>query len=224
MKNKIGMTWEKINDFKDKINSKIYNDLLIMKHKNKSSGLQFNDYTFVLNNEYYVEFVKTHINEIKKFYNKYIKSTDHVRLRKSLFYFEVFHHALSTQHYYHIRNKGQKFKQLLSLYNDMFNEINNFVNSTDFNFILNNKFIENYNIVGEIDLIDEINQLWEIKVVKDINLKHILQLLMYNIMNDKKEDYRLNFFNFSKGEKIEINIKLTLEDIEKIIELFQTYC
>ena len=224
IKNRIGMTWEKINDFKDKINAKIYNDLLIMKHKNKSIGLKFNDYTFVLNNEYYIEFVKTHLDEIKKFYNKYIKSSVPNKLKKSLFYCEVFHHALSTQHYYHIRNKGSKFKKILSLYNDMFNEIDNFVQNTDFNFISNNKSIENYNIIGEIDLIDTNNELWEIKVVQDINLKHILQLLIYNIKNEKKETYKLNFFNFSKGEQIHIDIKLSLQEIDRIIEIFQTHC
>jgi hypothetical protein len=42
-------------------------------------------------------------------------------------------------------------------------------------------------------------------------------------MNDKKEEYKLNFFNFAKGEKIEINIKFTLDNVNKIIDLFQTY-
>ena len=226
MKNKTGMTWEKINDYKDKINAKIYNDLIIMKYKNKSSGHKFEEYTFVLNNEYYIEFVKSHIESIKKFYDKYKNCKNTYKLRKLLFYCEVFHHALSTQHYYHIKNKGDKFKSVLIKYSDMFREIDEFVKSTDFNFISNNKYIENYNIIGEIDLIDNSNELWEIKVVKDINLKHILQLLIYNIMNEKNEkneEYRLNFFNFAKGEKIEINIKINLENINKIIGLFQTY-
>jgi len=223
MKNKIGMTWEKINDYKDKINAKIYNDLIIMKYKNKSSGYKFNEYTFVSKNEYYIEFVKSNIDYIKKFYDKYTKCNNTYKLRKLLFYCEVFHHALSTQHYYHIKNKGDKFKSVLKKYSDMFKQIDEFVKSTDFNFISNNKQIENYNIIGEIDLIDTSNELWEIKVVQDINLKHILQLLMYNIMNEKRKEYRLKFFNFAKGEKIEIDIKLTLFDIDRILDLFQTY-
>ena len=46
---------------------------------------------------------------------------------------------------------------------------------------------------------------------------------MYNIMIEKKETYILNFINFLKGEEVRIEINITFENIEKIIEIFQTY-
>jgi thymidine kinase len=222
-KNRSNVTWDKIKDYENKVSSKIYNDLLIMKLKYKKFNISFDNYTFILNNEYYQRFVKNNLDYIKKNYNKYIKCVDIKKLRKLIFICEVFHHALSTQHYYHIDNHGEKFNSILIRYADLLTEIENYVNENDFDYDVNNQYIENYNLIGEIDLIDKHNELWEIKVVQDINLKHILQLLMYNIMMNIREEYKLNFFNFSRGEKIIININLSTENINKLIEFFQTY-
>ena len=72
-------------------------------------------------------------------------------------------------------------------------------------------------------MIDENDELWEIKVAQDINLKYILQLLMYNIMKEKKIEYKLNFINFLKGEIVKIDLNLDLDKINKLIEIFQKY-
>ena len=42
-------------------------------------------------------------------------------------------------------------------------------------------------------------------------------------MTNIKEEYKLNFFNFARGEKITINIQLSLDKINKLLEVFQTY-
>jgi len=222
-KNKSNLNWDKIKDLENKIPSKIYNDLLIMKLKYKKFNIPFDEYTFILNNQYYQKFVKNNVEYIKKNYNKYINCKDIKKLRKLIFICEVFHHALSTQHYYHIDNHGEKFNSVLVRYADMLTEIEKYVTESDFDYNVNNQYIENLNLVGEIDLIDVHNELWEIKVVQDINLKHILQLLMYNIMTEIKENYKLNFFNFSRGEKIIYNIHLSNENINNLIEIFQKY-
>ena len=222
-KNKSNLNWDKIKDLENKIPSKIYNDLLIMKLKYKKFNIPFDEYTFILNNQYYQKFVKNNVEYIKKNYNKYINCKDIKKLRKLIFICEVFHHALSTQHYYHIDNHGEKFNSVLVRYADMLTEIEKYVTESDFDYNVNNQYIENLNLVGEIDLIDVHNELWEIKVVQDINLKHILQLLMYNIMTEIKENYKLNFFNFSRGEKIIYNIHLSNQDINSLIEIFQKY-
>jgi hypothetical protein len=113
---------------------------------------------------------------------------------------------------------------MLSLYNEMFDQIKNYVDSNDLIFKEFNQYIEEYNLIGEIDMIDEFNELWEIKVVKNISLKNILQLLMYNIMYySERDNYRLNFFNFLKGEKIHIQLNLEIDKIKRILEIFQTY-
>lgn len=223
IKNKANISWNKIKEYESSLPAKIYNDLLLMKLKYKKFNIDLCDYTFVLNNQYYQAFVKNNIDYIKKNYKKYIKCNNIKKLRKLIFICEVFHHALATQHYYHINNHGNKFKSILIKYADMLTEIESYVNNNDFDYNANNQFIENYNLMGEIDLIDINNELWEIKVVQDINLKHILQLLLYNIMYDKREEYKLNFFNFSRGEKIIINMELSFDNINKLIEIFQEY-
>jgi hypothetical protein len=229
LKNHLNMTWDKIDELKD-VPAIIYNDLLIFKNKNKSNLKPFDKYTFILNNKYYIEFVKTHLNDITTFYNKYKSCNDFKKLKKLQFYCEIFHHAVSTQHYYHIRNKGNKFKSILKKYHDMFEQIKNYVNNMTHHFVKNNVLIENFNIIGEIDLINDNDELFEIKVAQDINLKYILQLLMYNILynydncaNKNTENYKLNFINFLKGEEITINLNLSLENRNKLIEIFQTY-
>ena len=106
----------------------------------------------------------------------------------------------------------------------MFDQIKNYVDSIDLNFVAFNNYIEEYNLVGEIDIIDEFEELWEIKVVKNLSLKNILQLLMYNLMYysyKQQNSFRLNFFNFLKGEKIHINIDIDDDKIKRILEIFQ---
>ena len=223
IKNKCGMTWEKIDSLRDLLPAIINNDLIIFKQRNKNNLQDFENYSFVLNNEYYIQFVKANIDYIRKFYKKYKECIDYNKLKKLQFYCEVFHHAIQTQHYYHIQNRGSKFKSILIKYSDMFDQIKNYIDIMPHNFIQHNIYIENYNLIGEIDIISDENKLFEIKVTQNINLKYIIQLLVYNIMTEKKELYILNYINFLKGEEIIININISFENIEKIIEIFQTY-
>lgn len=222
-KNKDGMTWDKFDSIKDTLPCEISNEINNMKHRNKNDLLEFNQYSYVCNNKYYDKFVENNMDLIKLNYNKYKNCKDINKLKKIQFNCEVFQHSISTQHYYHIPNKGKKFKNLLPLYNDMFDQINLFSQNTDIKFVHFNEFIENYDLAGEIDIIDEDYNLFEIKVAQDINLKYILQLLMYNIMKNKQNNYKLNFLNFLKGEQVTINITLTDEKIDRLIEIFQKY-
>jgi hypothetical protein len=222
MKNKYGMTWEKIDVLLPTLPSTIQNDLMIFKQRNKNNLQEFCNYSFVLNNEYYIQFVKSNLDYIRKFYKKYKECTDYNKLKKLLFYCEVFHHAIQTQHYYHIP-RGKKFKSLLIKYSDMFDQMKNYVDNIQHIFVEHNIYIERYNLSGEIDLITDDNRLYEIKAAQDINLKYILQLLMYNIMTEHKETYTLNFINFLKGEEVKIELNISTEQIERIINIFQTY-
>jgi hypothetical protein len=223
MKNKDNMTWDKFDTLKDVLPSIILNEITLIKTKNKHNLLEFNQYSYVIHHGYYLNFVHSNIYNIRKNYTKYKECTDPNKLKKIQFYCEVFQHSINTQHYYHINDKGYKFKTLLSLYNDMFDQINNFTENMEHNFVSFNQYVENYNLIGEIDMIDENDELWEIKVAQDINLKYILQLLMYNIMKEKKIEYKLNFINFLKGEIVKINLILDVEKINKFIEIFQRY-
>jgi ATP-dependent exoDNAse (exonuclease V) beta subunit len=231
MKNKskgIKLTWEYIDEIKNTLPSDINNELTLIKNRNKNNLQEFDKYSFVLNNQYYKQFVKSNIEHIRKFYKKYSECTDFNKLKKLQFYCEVFTHAIQTQHYYHIQNRGIKFKQILLKYFDMFEQMKLYVDNMQHNFIEHNTYIENYNLSGEIDLISDKNELFEIKAAQDINLKYILQLLMYNIINNKLENviennYRLNFINFLKGEEVIVNLNINNENKENLIKLFQQY-
>lgn len=227
-KNKYNMSWEKFDIIYKDLPSNIQNTLMIFKNKNKYNLKPFDEYTAFIDNQYYYDIIDSCLDKITNFYKKYKKYDkieDFNKLKKIQFYCEVFHHALSTQHYYHIKNNGEKFKSLLYLYDDMFEQIKNYVLNMSHNFVENNKVIENFNMIGEIDIINDQNELYEIKVTQQINLKHILQLLMYNIMYDyDKENYKLNFINFMKGEEVIININLDKENKDNLIKIFQEYC
>ena len=104
--------------------------------------------------------------------------------------------------------------------------------NTELTFIRNNMAISGNNLVGEVDLIEEINKnthnIWEIKCVSDISLKHVLQVVMYNIIyhklyetiNEKKYIINTNFINFLKGEIFQLEVNLTSIQIKRIIEIF----
>ena len=222
-KNKDIMTWDKFDSIKDTLPCEISNEINNIKHRNKNNLLEFNKYSYVCNNKYYKKFVENNMELIKTNYFKYKDCKDINKLKKIQFNCEVFQHSIHTQHYYHIQDKGKKFKDLLPLYKDMFEQINLYSQNTDINFVHFNEFIENYDLAGEIDMIDEDSNLFEIKVAQDINLKYIIQLLMYNIMKNKQNNYKLNFLNFLKGEQVTINLELSDEKVDRLIHIFQTY-
>jgi hypothetical protein len=137
-------------------------------------------------------------------------------------------YSLDTQHYFHIRDKGRKFKDILHKFKGLFAELEKFAMSTKIKFQHNNKSIDGYGIIGEIDLLDSKNTIWEIKCVQEITLKHILQVLMYNIIHHNlgsvlspEVEVKLNFLSFIRGEHIEYVCNLTMEDIKNIIDTFK---
>jgi hypothetical protein len=110
----------------------------------------------------------------------------------------------------------------------MFKHIKSFAINTEIDFSENWKTVTGYEMMGEIDIIDSENRLWEIKCVTDISLRHILQLLMYNIIYNNINEtlkkgtkkIRLNYLNFLKGEIVYIDIKLTKTIVNKIVNQF----
>jgi hypothetical protein len=221
-KNK-NMTIQKYDLIKHTLNTEISNEINNM--RTKRPDFNFNSYNFIIENKYYNQYINLNIEYIKDKYNKYKSITnDYNSLKKLQFFCEIFMHSIKSHHYYHIANKGKKFKKILLLYNEMFDQIKNYVDCNDLIFNQFNQFIEKYNLIGEIDMIDENGELWEIKVVKNISLKNILQLLMYNIMYfDNITNFKLNFLNFLKGDKVHININLSIDKINRILEIFQIY-
>lgn len=111
---------------------------------------------------------------------------------------------------------------MFDIYYSLFNKMHGYIKNLKETYIANNIFISNYGLIGEIDLINLDDEYIEIKCVQQINLKHVLQLLMYNLMRDNnKKNYTLKFMNFLRGEKIIMNIES--EKFDEIIEIFKKH-
>ena len=138
-------------------------------------------------------------------------------------------YALDTQHYFHAKSKGHKFKPILTLCADLFDKIQDFAFTTKLNITNFHVGVNRFNLSGEIDIIDDKNEIYELKCSSDITLKHLLQVIMYNIMYNKsdedKKDSKItaNFINFLKGEMIIINLIFTKDKINRIIQIFEEY-
>ena len=68
-------------------------------------------------------------------------------------------------------------------------------------------------LVGELDMLSD-NKIIDIKFSNNLNIKHILQVLLYNMIVDTsfKKEYKLELWNFHLG--IIYNIKIDRENIE----------
>lgn len=203
-KNRNNMTWDKFNNdtsIESYIKSNIYH------HFDKKQ--EFKSHIVVING-YYQWYILDKINWIKKIYHKYLKCKNSKRIRELLFYITVIIHSIETQHYFHIKTKGKRYKQILTDFSDMFDEIEIYVNNIDKSFIDFDISVNRWNITSSIDMVEDNDNIWTIKCSEDISLKHtikaILQTLMYNkdLLNDDitlSEFIKINltFLNLLKG-------------------------
>ena len=221
--NRNRLTWDLYDKEKDKLDNKITSYI----ESNFNRECNFSEHTMLTDGSY-----KWHILDVKDWiktvYEKYTSCKLLSKMRSRLFDVMVIVHSLETQHYFHIRDKGRKFISLIDKHNNMFKHIKSFAINTEIDFSENWKTVTGYEMMGEIDIIDSENRLWEIKCVTDISLRHILQLLMYNIIYNNINEtlkkgtkkIRLNYLNFLKGEIVYIDIKLTKTIVNKIVNQF----
>ena len=227
--NKNYLTWDNF-DKDDSIDDKIRN--IVNRRFERTKEL--NEYT-IINDDYYLEYILSKQLWIRSVYEKYMDCEDSEKLKKYVFDILIILHSIETQHYFHIQNKGKKFTKILTLYNELFEEIKNFANKIPFELKDHNIPICGSNIEinenklklrGEIDILDTKNNIWEIKCTGELTLKHFLQVLMYNIIyhnlinEDKKVIIKLNFINLLVGEINKYKIKLSKKKIIKIINIF----
>jgi hypothetical protein len=179
----------------------------------------------LVNDPYFNISIIKRIDWIKKNYESYLSSTNFEDLKKYIFNIILVLHSIDTHHYFHVDNKGKKFKDILETYDELFDLIYKFVKRSSELYEYNNGYIYNYELRGEVDLIDLNGDYIEIKCVKDIGLKHVLQLLVYNIMKmeEIKKDtlykFNLRFFNFYRGE--EVLIEIETDKVNEIIDIFK---
>lgn len=227
-RNREELNWEKFDDdVRLNLIEKLISDTVNEKFNRNQ---QLKDHTIV-NDGYFKSFILSLREKIEENYKKYLTTSNREKIKKYLFEIIVILYSLDTQHYFHALNGGKKFKDILTICDDMFNNIKKFAYNTDMIFEKNNVLIQSNNFIGEIDLVDSKGAIWELKCTSDISLKHIMQVLMYNLILDKNLDDNLenkfenkiiniNFINFLKGEKIIMKINLTPDEIKRIKEIF----
>ena len=208
----------------EKNNGRIDKDIADFVEKKFDRACDFQKHLLVTDPYFNISIIKK-IPWLKKKYESYISSTNFTQLKKDIFYIILVLHSIDSHHYFHVDNKGTNFKHILETYDDLFNLIFNYVKKSRDVFDCNNGYIHNFELKGEVDLIDKNGDYIEIKCVKDIGLKHILQLLVYNIMKldeikkDIKYKFNLRFFNFFKGEEVKIDIET--DKVNEIIDIFK---
>lgn len=234
--NREHLTWESYDQTKDKLDKIIVDTI----EKKFNRGNELAKHTIVTDN-YFKSFIFSMKDSLTMTYEKYLKTTSTVNIRKHLFYIIVVIYALETQHYYHVLNKGKRFKHLLESCAELFDNIKEFVYESEMDIIKTNVSANIGHFVGEIDFVENKNdkyEIWEIKSTFDIGLKNILQVLMYNIMyhnyNGMNDDINIvnienvnnanmdvveisiNFLNLLKGDIVRIDITLSSEELNKI--------
>lgn len=174
---------------------------------------------------YFKTFILTNLEDIKDNYDKFLNCTDCKKVTRYLFKIMVLLYSLETQHYYHMLNKGKKFKHILVDFIDIFENIKKYLEKKEITIKNTNIQANKYEITGQIDFIDENKICYDIKCSSDITLKHIIHQTVCNIINynldDKEEDsdINLNFINFATGKITKINIILNKNKIHNIIKI-----
>ena len=179
-----------------------------------------------MSNPFFSKYIIKKKEWIQKIYKSYLDETSIEKIKMLVFHLIVILHSIETQHYFHVKNKGAKFSNMFDIYSNLFNKMYLYVKNLKENFIANNVYISTYGMIGEIDLINLDDEYIEIKCVTQINLKHVLQLLMYNLMRsdiitNNKLSFNLIFMNFLRGEKI--IYKIDSDKFLDIIEIFKKH-
>lgn len=175
---------------------------------------------------YFKTSILTNMDDIKENYENYLACTNFVKIRKYLFKIIVLIYSLETQHYYHVLNKGKKFKYILTDFSDIFDNIEIFLKKTKIEIKNFHIQVNKYEIMGEIDFCDKQNICYDIKCCSDITLKHIIHQTVCNIFNYnldddnvQNKDVQLNFLNLMTGKITKITLNLTKNKIHNIIKI-----
>ena len=202
-------------------------DKYIKDYVNKyfSRGKEIRDHT-IINDGYFKWFVLSKRTWIRSVYQKYMDCTCPKKIRKYVFNMIVLTHSFDTQHYFHIKTKGEKFLHVLDTYSGMFDELEKFVSNMKYEFIDSNTSLSKWGLTGEVDIYDSKDNIWEIKCVDELTLKNFLQVIMYNIIHhdlnvETTPCCTVKFLNLLKGEIRHYKIKLSKNKINEIIETFQ---
>ena len=216
-KNKKIMNWD--NFIKDNtIDDEIKNNIL----NNFDRDTEFNSHV-VSESGFYQLFILEQKEWIKNIYSNYLKSTNVLKIRELLFYLVVVIYSIKTQHYYHIKSKGDKFKNILSDYKIFFDEIEEYIEQINYNFIAKDIIIKEFDIFSYVNFLSDNNDLWFVRCCNEISLKYILHCIVSYFMNNngiieenKNIVVNANFINLIKGNEIIYEFILNYENYIQI--------
>jgi hypothetical protein len=227
--NRKSMTWNKF-DNNDSIPGLIKEAIDRGFDRNK----EFNTHAIAIDG-YYQWFILNQKTWIKNLYCKYLKCKNSSQIRDILFYLIVVIHGMDTQHYFHIKSKGKKYYHILDDFREMFDEMEDYVDVMDHNFITVNESVGRWEMVSRIDYVDENDQIWTVKCANEISLKQTLHSIVTTLMyrddvigddlifmpdnHDNTITININYINFMKGDEISYEFVLTSETIKRIIEI-----
>lgn len=231
-RNKKTMTWAKFDSLRD-LDPLIKNTINFKFDRNTP----FSNHIIALNG-YYQMYILEQRTWIKNLYKKYLKCKNVAQIREIIFYLIVIKHSIDTQHYFHIKSKGEKYTHILTDFKDMFDELETYVEELDYNFVSSNVSVERWGLVSRIDLIDENNKLFYLRCSNEISLKHTLVSIVSYLMhtdtiddnfnlvdkNNKTESkisIVINYINLMKGEEVSYIYNLNSFEIKTIIEILQ---
>jgi hypothetical protein len=145
----------------------------------------------------------------------------------------VIKHSLDTQHYFHIISKGIKYEHILKDFQQMFDDIEQYVDEIDHDFISIHEPISRWGMVSRADMIDDQNMIWTIKCTGEISLKNTLHAIVSTLMHntdlitddfvidtsESQVSIDINYLNFMKGEEITYSYNLSTDEISRIITI-----
>lgn len=210
------LTWDKYDNIKNKIDTEICR--LIEKYFNRKIKLE----NSIICTTNFIKIIENNIDDIKKSYNNYLCCSDYESILKDFFYLIVVEYAYNINHYYYINDHGKE-KQFLIKNKILFKKMNEHIKN---NYHLSELEIKknvnypNLHIHGEIDFIEKQNDIHiitEIKCVKEISIKHYIQLLLYNFCYNKTFYNQNKLINLLTGMEYILTIKVSPKNMFKIL-------
>ena len=186
---------------------------------NFNKDIEFNKHV-VAESGYYQLYILEQKEWISKLYSSYKKINDTIKLREIIFYLCVITYSIKTQHYYHIKSKGAKFKNIINEQKSFFDDIDNYVSNLEHNFIANNISINKFNVNANINVLDDDNNLWFVRCANEISLKQIIYSIITHYLYNEEENnkiIKLNYINLIKG--VEITYAYNINNIKEIMKI-----
>jgi len=180
----------------------------------------------IASNNYYSKFITDNRKWITDNYRKYIKTKDIRKLRNVLFNILVIQYSIDTQHYFHIINRGKKYKKILSTFSNMFDEMEKYV--TDGCLMIDGYeyMLSTDTTWSHIDIIDQNDQLWDITCSSEQSIKSIIrniyQYVRYNHLDSNVDTniiIPINQVNLLRGIEYRTELKIKKHNLNIIMQI-----